>query len=362
MTIPGIWTEGNEGWKLSRPEGFPDEKMLHGLIEATPDMLPLAGAPALVILGREVGLGPGSADLLAVEASGRPVIIELKLRKNAEARRAVVAQILAYAAYLHGMSRGQLEDRLREGLQNAGHQTILDAVTASYQEGAFEQEGFEAELDRHLSEGRFRLVFVLDDVPQELMTLVAYLEHVTDDKLAIDLVAVGAFDVNGTSVMIPQRVTPERHEAVAEQTRRTERDRSQPARYPGADKFEELFEDAPEENRDTIESVLNWARDLERRSLARLLTSIGRSNKTLRPVVPGDGASLVTIWLDGNGVLFTCPQSVLERLAPDLIDKVPALSPNEDWTIPFSHITEEVLSVLTEAYEQAAKYPGDEGS
>ena len=354
MTIPGIWTEGNEGWKLSRPEGFPDEKTLHGLIEATPDMLPLAGAPALVILGREVGLGPGSADLLGVEASGRPVIIELKLRKNAEARRAVVAQILAYAAYLHGMSRGQLEDRLREGLQNVGHQTILDAVTASDQEGAFEQEGFEAELDRHLSEGRFRLVFVLDDVPQELMTLVAYLEHVTDDKLAIDLVAVGAFDVNGTSVMIPQRVTPERHEAVAEQTR-TERRRSSADTYPGADKFEALFDDAPEENRERIKSVLDWARGLEERGLARLKTTLGSTSNTLRPIIRGDQSGFVTIWGGRSQFDLVCYESVLKRRAPGLIEKVSALSPEGNWKIPFAQIDKEVLDVLTQAYEQAAQ-------
>ena len=88
---------------------------------------------------------------------------------------------------------------------------------ASDQEGAFDHEEFTAALDEHLREGRFRLVFVLDDVPQELMTLVAYLEHVTD-KLVIDLVAVGAILTStALSVMIPQRVTPERHEVTVEQ-------------------------------------------------------------------------------------------------------------------------------------------------
>lgn len=47
-------------------------------------MLPLAGYPRLTILGREVRLGTGSADLLAVESSGRLVIIEVKLAGNAE--------------------------------------------------------------------------------------------------------------------------------------------------------------------------------------------------------------------------------------------------------------------------------------
>jgi RecB family endonuclease NucS len=40
-------------------------------------MLPLAGAPRLTMLGREVRLGTGAANLLAVESSGRLVIIEV---------------------------------------------------------------------------------------------------------------------------------------------------------------------------------------------------------------------------------------------------------------------------------------------
>ena len=72
-------------------------------------MLPLAGSPRLTVLGREVRLGVGSADLLAVESFGRLVIIEVKLAGNAESRRAVVAQVLSYAGYLQGLDPVQLE-------------------------------------------------------------------------------------------------------------------------------------------------------------------------------------------------------------------------------------------------------------
>ena len=276
MTIPGIWTSGDKGWNLTRPDGFPDEATLHDLIEDAPEMLPLAGAPSITMLGREVGLGSGSADLLGVEASGRPVLIEVKLKKNSEARRAVVAQILAYAAYLDGMTTALLEERLRNQLQRAGHATILDAVVASDQEGAIERDGFSNALDDHLKEGRFRLVIVLDEEPRELTTLVAYLEHVTDDKLVIDLVVVSNFKVNGAPVMIPQRVAPERHEAVVEQTRSTGRRTDTAARYPGIERFEALFED-----RSNVEYVLNWARDIEERGQASLTTTIGSRNQTL---------------------------------------------------------------------------------
>lgn len=52
MTLPGIWTQNDAGGKLSRPEGFPDEATLHGLIEEAPEMLPLSGAPALITVLR----------------------------------------------------------------------------------------------------------------------------------------------------------------------------------------------------------------------------------------------------------------------------------------------------------------------
>ena len=348
MTIPGIWTSGDKGWNLTRPDGFPDEATLHDLIEDAPEMLPLAGAPSITMLGREVGLGSGSADLLGVEASGRPVLIEVKLKKNSEARRAVVAQILAYAAYLDGMTTALLEERLRNQLQRAGHATILDAVVASDQEGAIERDGFSNALDDHLKEGRFRLVIVLDEEPRELTTLVAYLEHVTDDKLVIDLVVVSNFKVNGAPVMIPQRVAPERHEAVVEQTRSTGRRTDTAARYPGIERFEALFED-----RSNVEYVLNWARDIEERGQASLTTTIGSRNQTLHLRLKGERGGL-TLWRSGeNDVALTWAKSVFKRKAPDFFEEMQELSFDEqDYALPANPKT---LELLTMAFEQASK-------
>ena len=99
-----IWRNHGGKWTLAAPSGFPDEATLHELVEDAPQTLPLAGLPSLTIVGREVRLGSGYADLIAVESSGRVAVIEIKLARNAEARRAVVGQVLAYAAYLHGLS------------------------------------------------------------------------------------------------------------------------------------------------------------------------------------------------------------------------------------------------------------------
>ena len=347
MTIPGIWTRGDDGWRLSAPGEFPDEATLHRLIGETPEMLPLAGAPGIAILGSEVPLGPYSADLVGVEESGRPVIIEIKLARNNEARRAVVAQVLAYAAYLHGMTTNQLEETLRDQLQETGHATILDAVVVSQEDG-FDRDGFMKDLTEHLKDGRFRLVTVLDDAPRELTTLVAYLEHVTDDKLVIDLVVVSSFKVGGSPVMIPQRVAPERHEAVAEQTRSTGRRTDSPPRYPGIEKFAALFED-----RSNVEYVLKWARDIEHRRLASLTTTIGPRNQTLHLRPRGERGGL-TIWRSGeNNVALTWAKSVFQRKAPGFIEQMQELSLAEkDDALPANV---EPLELLTRAFEQASK-------
>src|SRR5690348_10877623 len=107
--MTAIWQNDGSKWRLLTSTGLPDEASLHTLVEQEPQILPLAGAPNLVVVEREVRLGTGYADLLAIEPSGRVAVIEIKLSKNAEARRAVISQVLAYASYLYGLSVDEIE-------------------------------------------------------------------------------------------------------------------------------------------------------------------------------------------------------------------------------------------------------------
>ena len=114
---------------------------MQDLVQEAPQMLPLAGSPRLTVLGREVRLGTGFADLLAVESTGRVVIIEVKLAENAESRRAVVAQVLSYAGYLQGLDPEQLESRILGRHLEAGV-SVLAAVQAAGHEDAVDPEEF----------------------------------------------------------------------------------------------------------------------------------------------------------------------------------------------------------------------------
>ena len=321
--MAAIWMKTETKWALQRSVPFQNEAVLHRLIAEAPAMLPLAGSPNLVVVGREVVIGPGRADLVAVERGGRVVIIEVKLARNAEARRAVVAQILTYAAHLHGLTPEEFEqDVLGSRLAEAtGCATLAEAVAAEAQEGVFDAEEFRAEMASCLQAGRFRLVFVLDDAPPELVQLAGYLEEMSD-RWSIDLVKVSAYEIEGRQILVPQRVDPARNEPDAPHAPPK---RTPPGQLvPGADDFEAEIARGPEAQRPDLVALTAWARALEAEGLARLSTYHGKGRKVLLPRLQPENVGLVTVWNE-NGASLQFWRSVFERRAPRTLAKLQRL-------------------------------------
>jgi hypothetical protein len=122
------------------------------------------------------------------------VVVEVKLRTNPEARRAVVAQVLAYAAALHGASVEEFERDILA--RHLGGRDFFDVVREAAQAEIADEEDFRATLHAALQTGGFRLVLVLDQVPQELVKLAGFLEAVSQD-LIVDLVTVWSYGIAG---------------------------------------------------------------------------------------------------------------------------------------------------------------------
>ena len=352
--MTAIWHEAQDRWSLINPAGFQDEATLHKLIELNPQILPLAGSPSLVVLGTEVQLGVNWADLIAIERSGRLVLIEVKLAKNAEARRAVVAQLLAYAAHIHGVSLDSLERSiLGSHLRKRGYGSLVDAVKADYQQGQFDAAAFNESLCANLEAGAFRLVFVLDQAPDELVRLVGYLEAIAP-QLTIDLVTVSLYQIGDQRVLVPQRVEPERQQVSGVATVR------QPDSgytVPGGDDFGAAIGAAPKENQPLLQKLYDWAVGMEKEGLCTLLTYHGKTgNITLLPYVVGEQAGMVTIW-NGAGVgSMTVWRSVFERRAPNSLPSVEAaISPTRVGVgNAVRNPTDEQLAAIKAAYQEAA--------
>lgn len=356
--MTAMWQENPAGsWQLLAPTGFADEKTLHDLVAAAPALLPLSGSPRLVVLGREVLLGSGYADLLAVEPDGRPVIIETTLRNNTESRRAVVAQVLAYAAALHGISADQFE---REVLaKHLGGRGLLDVVRESGQEESPGAAEFAGTLGASLRDGTFRLVLVLDQAPDDLVRLVGYLETVTSG-LSVDLVTVAAYNIGGRRVMVPQRVEPERRrqrqDVETGETNRTGRPRLGDL-LPGVEPFRAQLDTVPGNCRPALERFAAWAQRLADERLAEVSTYFGkRGEVVLLPRLLPERAGLVSLWRwTDDSAFISVWRSVFERRAPNSIAPIESLIPS----VPLgkgnsvNDVSEDLLTALYNAYLEA---------
>ncbi len=355
--MAGIWTKAGTDWKPAAPQPFPDEATLQEMVAENPNLLPLAGSPRLIVLGREVGLANGAIDVLAVETSGRPAIIEVKLARNSEARRAVVSQVLAYAAFLRGLAAKDLEQGPLNGpLQRLGYTSLEEAVEGQDQEGAVDFDSFRASLQRYLNNGQFRLVLVLDDVSSELERIIGYLDSVTVPGLTIDLVTVSVYEVGGTQVALPQRISPDPDAATE-----TEKPKPTGQLSDGPQAFIESVAGISGRDGEVFNSLIAWARDVEQLPNVRLWSYVGTGARriTLMPRLIQENAGLITIWNDNGRPSVSMWRSVFERRAPNAIGQV------EDLIAPIAigqgnslaEINSEVLAALKRAYEEAAVGP-----
>lgn len=291
--------------------------------------------------------------MLAVQSDGRVVIVEVKLGRNAEARRAVVAQILSYAAFLYGYDSDAFEREVLGAylLQQTGQSSLIAAMEARLQRSDFDAAGFRAELTRSLEQGRFRLVIVLDEAPTELVEIAAYLEAMSD-RWVVDLVTVSSYQVGGQRVLVPQRIDPQRLETETPVERA--RSKEQGRMVSGAEDFLASIAEVRPEYQEGLRRLAAWAQDLERAGLARLFTYHGVGRKILLPRFQPDNVGLVTIWNE-KGPAVQLWRSVFERRAPRALERVSALLAPVEVRQGNSvrELGPEVLAALTEAYREA---------
>jgi hypothetical protein len=196
-------------------------------------------------------------------------------------------------------------------------------------------------------------VLVLDTAPSELVRLVGYLEAV-GGNLLIDLVTVTAYDIDGSRVMVPQRVDPERP-AIETGRPHQEADRSTGYLASGASDFADAIDTAPVIQQNDLRRLCDWALLLEQEGLAKLSTYHGKNRLTLLPYLIGEDAGLVTVWND-NGAYLSVWRSVFERRAPNSIPDVETVTGTKIGNGNSVRVlNDDVLAALTSAYREAAQ-------
>ncbi len=182
----------NEGETLVplRQKAYDSEDLLQTLLEKYPSLL--AGdqvnlkAPRRWLLvkreaavpGEEKGSGRWSLDHLFLDQEGVPTLVEVKRSTDTRIRREVVGQLLDYAA--NGVKYWPVESLRAFFEQTCETNGTEPASVIAELTGNDDEEEFWRSVKTNLQAGRIRMIFVADEIPDELRRVIEFLNEQMD--------------------------------------------------------------------------------------------------------------------------------------------------------------------------------------
>jgi hypothetical protein len=172
-------------------EPFKDEAELQACLERSPYLLMKESESAVATVQTEVFLpAAGRLDLLVVDKEGVPVAVEVKLARNAQSRREVVAQAFDYVADLSNLTFEELDDIVDGALAGALQELV----------GLEQSPLVRKQCATNLRAGRLRLVVAVDSAGDDLIRIVRYITDHSD--IDVRLVCISKFD--GGKILVPR--------------------------------------------------------------------------------------------------------------------------------------------------------------
>jgi hypothetical protein len=197
-------------------EPFKDEAELQACLERSPYLLMKESEPAVATVQTEVGLpAAGSLDLLVVDKEGVPVAVEVKLARNAQSRKEVVAQAFDYVADLSNLTFEELDDIVDGALAGALQELV----------GLEQSALVRKQCATNLRAGRIRLVVAVDSAGEDLIRIVRYITDHSD--IDVRLVCISKFD--GGRILVPRILVSRASDVDSATVRRREQGELDPA-------------------------------------------------------------------------------------------------------------------------------------
>ena len=190
-----ILVTGKDTVELKPANGF-NERWLQQLIHRHPKCLPMEqvepGLGELVSVCMELPLPIGFVDNLMVTPGGNLVMVEVKLWRNPEARRQVVAQALDYATALFELDYDSLEAAVKKADFDGEErpECLYDLVDGA---DALPEGTFVDRVNRNLREGRIVVLIVGDGIRSDAQSLVNGLQAHANFHFTIGLVEMPVY-------------------------------------------------------------------------------------------------------------------------------------------------------------------------
>jgi hypothetical protein len=252
----------HEGEKLTTMDEreFDSEDRLQALLANYPDLLGgdqideasprrwLLIEREIGVPGEEAGAGRWHLDHLFIDQDGIPTLVEVKRAADTRIRREVVGQMLDYAA--NGVRYWPIDSIMEEFARTCtAHKRDSAEVLADFLSGSQEPEQFWGAVKENLRNGNIRMLFVADQIPEELKRIVEFLNEQMDpaEVLAIE---VKQFADGLTQALVP-KVIGQTSDAMA-------RKQVLPGRQWDEASFFEALQEAHASTVDVARKLLAW--------------------------------------------------------------------------------------------------------
>ncbi len=160
------------------PEEFRNEEELESLLAHNPALLRCDAETHVAHVTSQLNLpDAGRLDLLMVDAKGLPIAVEVKLVRNAESRRDVIAQAIDYVSSLTNLTVDEL-DRMSGGKLEQALMKLAGGDESLFAQ-VWDATGM------NLRSGRARLIVALDEAPRDLQRIFRFLARYSSLDLRI---------------------------------------------------------------------------------------------------------------------------------------------------------------------------------
>ena len=175
--------------------GIFSEAWLQKLVQSCPEVLPVdevePGFGKLIPVAMEVPCSQGSIDNVFLSSDGDIVICELKLWRNPQARREVVAQSLDYISALSQMSYEEFENACLAGTMSSNAASLYELLEKSGD--ALDEASFVDAVSRNLEKGRILALAVGDGIRSQAESLANLLTRNAQSQFSFALVELSIF-------------------------------------------------------------------------------------------------------------------------------------------------------------------------
>jgi hypothetical protein len=187
-----------------------DEKWLQDLLFRHPQALPISeiddSFAGLIPLCVELDTPAGPIDAVYITPGGRLALLETKLYRNPEARRAVVGQILDYAKELAHWDYSLLDSKVRQARKNTSESFpgVAEYVAQTHPELVLHR--FQDAVTKSLTKGDFLLLVAGDGIREGVGAIAQYLDRSGSLRFTFGLIECAIYENPGGGHYVHPRV------------------------------------------------------------------------------------------------------------------------------------------------------------